>query len=272
MKKIYTWSAKPAERNLTVNDLKSSKGKKNFTQVRANTFDEAFAAEEAGIDMIVANARNIIEVRKGSNNLFLTASLFWEEFVTKEEILKGAFKALENGADAIFTPRNPKVIEMLSNEDIPVMGHLGLVPRKSSWFGGLRAIGKTPKEAYELFQKFKDLENAGAFAVEGEVIPENVMKEISNRTSMITVSMGSGKKTDVIYLFMEDICGDTPIPPRHAKAYGNLLKLKQQVNIERLKALKAFKKDALSGKFPQKKQSVNISNQEFKKFLNLLNS
>ena len=75
----------------------------------------------------------------------------------------------------------------------------------------------------------------------------------------------------MLYLFIEDICGDTPIPPRHAKAYGNLLKLKQQVNIERLKALKAFKKDALSGKFPQKKQSVNISNQEFKKFLNLLN-
>ena len=125
--------------------LNLSKEKK-FTQVRANTFDEAFAAEKAGIDMIVANARNIIEVRKGSNNLFLTASLFWEEFVTKEEILKGAFKALENGADAIFTPRNTEVIEMLSNEDIPVMGHLGLVPRKSSWFGGLRAIGKTPKK------------------------------------------------------------------------------------------------------------------------------
>ena len=88
MKNIYTWSAKPSQRNLTVADLKSFKGKKKFTQVRANTFDEAFAAEEAGIDMIVANAKNIIEVRKGSNNLFLTASLFWEEFVTKEEILK----------------------------------------------------------------------------------------------------------------------------------------------------------------------------------------
>ena len=86
MKNIYTWSAKPTQRNLTVADLKSFKGKKKFTQVRANTFDEAFAAEKAGIDMIVANARNIIEVRKGSNNLFLTASLFWEEFVTKEEI------------------------------------------------------------------------------------------------------------------------------------------------------------------------------------------
>ena len=103
------------------------------------------AAETAGIDMIISNAKNVNEVRKGSNKLFLTASLFWEEFVTKNEILKGAFKALENGADAIFTPRSTQIVEMLANEDIPVMGHLGLVPRKSSWFGGLRAIGKNQR-------------------------------------------------------------------------------------------------------------------------------
>ena len=270
MKNIYTWSVKLAQRNLTIADLKTSKGKKKFTQVRVNTINEASAAETAGIDMIISNAKNVNEVRKGSNKLFLTASLFWEEFVTKDEILKGAFKALENGADAIFTPRNTEIIEMLAKEDIPVMGHLGLVPRKSSWFGGLRAICKTPKEAHELFQKFKDLENAGAFAVEGEVIPENVMEEISNRTNMITISMGSGRKADVIYLFMEDICGETAKPPRHAKAYGNLLELKNQIETERLKALKAFKKDSISGKFPGKNQSTNMDSKQFDDFLKLL--
>ena len=270
MKNIYTWSVKLVERNLTIADLKTAKGKKKFTQVRVNTIDEALAAEQAGIDMIMSNAKNVNEVRKGSNKLFLTASLFWEEFVTKDEILKGAFKALENGADAVFTPRNTDIIEMLSKEDIPVIGHLGLVPRKSSWFGGLRAIGKTPKEAHELFQKFKDYENAGAFAVEGEVIPENVMEEISNRTNMITISMGSGRKADVIYLFMEDICGETAKPPRHAKAYGNLLELKNQIETERLKALKAFKKDSISGKFPGKNQSTNMDSKQFDDFLKLL--
>jgi len=254
MKNIYTWSSELAQRNLTIADLKAAKGKKKFTQVRANTIDEAYAAEEAGIDMIISNSKNVNKVRKGSNKLFLTASLFWEEFVTKDEILKGAFKALENGADAVFTPRSMKIVEMLANEDIPVMG----------------PVGKTPKEAHELFQKFKDLENAGAFAVEGEVIPENVMKEISNRTSMITISMGSGKKADVIYLFMEDICGETAKPPRHAKAYENLLKLKNQIEIKRIKALKAFKKDSMSGKFPGKKQSINMDSQQFDNFLKLL--
>ena len=59
MKNIYTWSVKLVQRNLTIADLKTAKGKKKFTQVRVNTIDEALAAEEAGIDMIMSNAKNV---------------------------------------------------------------------------------------------------------------------------------------------------------------------------------------------------------------------
>ena len=143
MKNIYTWAAKPAKRNLTVGDLKTSKGKRKFTQVTANSIEEAEAAEKADFDMIISNAKNVISVREGSKYLFLTAALGLNEFVTEEDIMRGAFKALENGADAVMTPRSMDIIEMLSKEDVPVMGHLGLVPRKSTWTGGLRAVGKT---------------------------------------------------------------------------------------------------------------------------------
>ena len=159
---------------------------------------------------------------------------------------------------------------MLAKEDVPVMGHLGLVPRKSTWIGGLRAVGKDSEEAHKLFLKFKRLEDAGAFSAECEVIPENVMGEISKRTNIVTVSLGSGKKADVMYLFMEDICGDTLNPPRHSKAFGNLLKLKNEIKIERVRALKAFKKDSIAGKFPGKKQSSNLNKKEFESFLDKL--
>ena len=184
--------------------------------------------------------------------------------------MRGAFEALEHGADAVMTLRSMDVVEMLAKEDVPVMGHLGLVPRKSTWIGGLRAVGKSADEAYKLFQKFKRLEDAGAFSAECEVIPENVMGEISKRTDIVTVSLGSGKKADVMYLFMEDICGDIPNSPRHSKAYGNLLKLRNQIEIERVKALKSFKKESMSGKFPGKKQSSNLNVKEFEKFLEKL--
>jgi 3-methyl-2-oxobutanoate hydroxymethyltransferase len=69
---------------------------------------------------------------------------------------------------------------------------------------------------------------------------------------------------------MEDICGDTLNPPRHSKAYGNLLKLRNEIKTERVKALKAFKKDSMTGKFPGKKQSSNLNKNQFEEFLNQL--
>ncbi len=97
------------------------------------------------------------------------------------------------------------------------------------------------------------------------------MGEISKRTDIVTVSLGSGKNADVMYLFMEDICGDNENPPRHSKAYGNLLRLRSEIKIERVKALRAFKKDSMTGKFPGKKQSSNLEKKQFEKFLDQIN-
>ena len=266
MKNIYTWAANPAKRTVTVGDIIEAKGKKILTQVTANNSLEAKAAEEAGFDMIIGSASNVKKVREGSKCLFYTAALELHNYPTAEDVLRGAFKALENGADAVMTARSMDIVSMLAKEDVPVMGHLGLVPRKSTWIGGLRAVGKTADEAYELFKKFKRLEDAGAFSAECEVIPENVMGEISKRTSIVTVSLGSGKKADVMYLFMNDICGEQEKSPRHAKAYTNFKKMKDDIEIERVKALKAFIKDSLEGKFPGPENSVNVNEEILENF------
>ena len=65
MKNIYTWAAKPAKRTLTVGDLKAAKGKRKFTQVTANTIEEAEAAEKAGFDMIISNAKKCNSCKRG---------------------------------------------------------------------------------------------------------------------------------------------------------------------------------------------------------------
>tara|TARA_B110000014_G_C20073232_1_gene559941 strand:- start:168 stop:983 length:816 start_codon:yes stop_codon:yes gene_type:complete len=270
LKNIYTWKAVPAKRNLTVADLQASKGKKIFTQVTANNEEEALAAGVAGIDMIICNAHNVEAVRRGNNELFLTAALGLPDYPTKSDVINGAFKALELGADAIMTARSMSVVSMLANEDIPVMGHLGLVPRKSTWTGGLRAIGKTSEEAFELYNRFKKLEEAGAFAVEAEVITCQVMQEISKKTSLITVSLGSGRGGDVMYLFMQDICGEQPTAPRHARAFANLWKLKQQIKEDRITALKNFRQASLDGNFPSDAESTSIGSEEFEKFLTMI--
>ena len=79
---------------MTVADLKSAKGKRKFTQVTANSVEEADAAEKAGFDMIISNAKNVIPVREGSRNLFLTAALVLNEFVTADDIMRGGYACL----------------------------------------------------------------------------------------------------------------------------------------------------------------------------------
>ena len=142
MKKLYTWGGKFADRNLTVSDLLKNKGKKKFLQTTATNSEEARAAKEAGIDMLLCKSPLISDVRKGAPDIFLTATIDLAQFPTQDDILKEAFNAMSSGADQIYTARGPHIVEILSKEDIPVMCHLGLVPRKSSWRGGLRAIGK----------------------------------------------------------------------------------------------------------------------------------
>ena len=64
----------------------------------------------------------------------------------------------------------------------------------------------------------KALEDAGAYAVEVEVIPEGLLAEISKRTTLLTSSIGGGSGGDIQFLFAEDILGNNPPPyPRHSK-------------------------------------------------------
>ena len=80
-------------------------------------------------------------------------------------------------------------------------------PYRSSWFGGFKAVGKTAKEALDVYEKTLAYQEAGAIAVEMEVVPHQVASEISKRVDILVISMGSGAGCDAQYLFATDILG-----------------------------------------------------------------
>ena len=271
MKKIYTFGALPALRSVTIPCMRKAKAEgRKLIQTTANTTEEARAVEEAGFDMMVCDATNAHIVRAANKTTFCTASIKIGDFTSVDEIMREAWRVLMLGVDAIITPRSFNTIEALTREGIPVMGHLGLVPRKSVTIGGLRAIGKTADEALELYRDFKRLENVGAFAAESEVIVGPVLTEIAKKTSLICVSLGSGTGGDVSFLFMNDLCGETEHPPRHARAFGNLKAKYAELHQERLSALAAFKAASLDGSFPGTKETPVMDEAEYDIFLNNL--
>ncbi|QND63339.1 ketopantoate hydroxymethyltransferase [Mesorhizobium loti] len=267
MPRIFDFGGREVERSVTVASLRALKGSgRHAAQVTAETAEEAAAAEAAGIEMVVCRAANVPRVREGSRRVFVTAALGFADAVTSDEILRTAFSAITSGADAVITGRGLDTVRMLANEQIPVMGHLGFVPRKSTWVGGIRAVGKTSAEALDLWDRFRRLEDAGAFAVECEIIAAQVMAEINRRTSLVTVSLGSGTKADVIFLFTSDICGESARLPRHARAWGNLAVLQQAVRDARVEALSGFRNEVAGGSYPADAEVAGIEQTELDDF------
>lgn len=263
LKNIYTYGGEPAQRLLTVADFIGLRGTRKFTSTVPNTFEEAQACAEAGIDHLSIWDELTPTVRAAAPHIFINAALPMSQYVTKDEILRAAMKAAEAGADSIQTPRSLEVVEMLAKEGLSVQGHLGLIPRRSTQVGGLRTIGKTAKEALTLLDQFRRLEDAGAFAVEVECVASDALDAIRHHSNLVTHSIGAGPSADVVLLYLEDICGDVESPPRHARAFGDLLTIRKKLASERAKALREFRAAVVEGQFPGEEESVKMSSREF---------
>lgn len=265
MKRIYTFGGYPALRNLTVADIVDGKGQRKFVQTTATNRIEAAAAEAAGIDHLSIVDHDIADVRAGAPNTFTTAALMASDYATHDEILRAGISAAAAGADAVYTLRSFKAVEKLADEGLSVQGHLGLVPRLSTNIGGLRAYGRTADEAMKLAEDLRRLEDAGAYAVELECVADEAIAEISPRTGLVTHSIGSGGAADVIFLFQEDACGDTPNPPRHAKAFADMAGIRNRLEAERLLGLQAYRAAVLDGSYPDAATSIAMKPGEHEK-------
>ena len=273
MTRILDFNGREADRTVTVASIAALKGSgSRYVQVTAGTVEEAAAAEAAGIDMVVCLAASVPEVRRGSSRLFVTAAIDFGGEVTLDDLLATAFRSLNAGADAVITARRLDAVRLLAAEGVPVMGHLGFVPKRSNQLGGVRSVGRDAEEALALWRQFQELEDAGAFAVECELIPAPVLAQITPRTTMATISLGSGRDADVVFLFQSDVCGESPRVPRHARVYGDVASLQRRIADERVRALTAFRADVLAGSFPSDDEVGRIGSDELARFVAVLDS
>lgn len=254
---------------LTVKDLLAIKGKRQLTEVYVRNAKEAAACEAAGIDMLITSERsNCAEIRAAAPNTFLTIGLAYGDHTSTSEVLRAAFQALRHRADAIYSGSSLEFVRAMANEGIPVVGHVGLVPYKSTWFGGFKAVGKTADEALQVYQRTLAYQEAGAIGVEIEIVPHKVAAEISRRVNILLIGMGCGTGCDAQYLFSTDILGDNEgHVPRHAKVYRNFKAEYARLHEESIAAFREFKSDVDNGVYPAPNQLVEIKDEEYEQFL-----
>ncbi|MCU0903093.1 MAG: 3-methyl-2-oxobutanoate hydroxymethyltransferase [Tabrizicola sp.] len=241
---------------LTMQDIRAAKGRRKLIQLNVDSPDQARAAFAAGIDIIVnGEAARWPAIRAAVPDTHLCLSLRYADHASGVEVLRAAFDALAQGADSIYCPLSPALIEPLTREGIPVCAHAGYVPQKSR-MTGLRAFGKTDEEARALYRRIKDFEQAGATMVELELVAAPVAALLTPRTTMATVSIGSGGGCDVTYLFGVDILNETPRRPRHARAWDDFGAEARRLHAARVGAFTAFREDVTDGRFPGPTETV----------------
>ena len=178
----------------------------------------------------------------------MTASLKWQSFNSKTEIMKAAVNALEMGADAVITQRSLKMITLLAEEDIPVMGHLGLTPQSIYKFGTYTVRAKEEEEAEKLLEDALMLERLGCFALVLEKVPAALAEKVAKSISIPVIGIGAGSGVDGQVLVTHDMLGMThEFHPRFLRRYLDLYS-------EMTTAFESYISDVKSKDFPSEKE------------------
>ena len=257
----------------TVADLRAMKGKRQLTMLRVLTLDEAEAAEKAGIDIVSVPPELVLDprYREVAPTLFTMPGENFFEIGTGDDFVRWSFGMYKAGADAVYCSASYATIKRMAEEAIPVIGHVGLIPSRRTWTGGFKAVGKTAESALGIWEAVKQLEKAGAFGAEIEVVPVEVAEAISKRTSLVMLSMGAGTGCDAQYLFAEDILGtNRGHMPRHSKVYRNFAAEYDRLQAERIAAFKEYVADVESGAYPEEGHILHMAPAELERFIGMI--
>lgn len=195
-------------------------------------------------------------VVRGAQHALIVADMPFLSYATVEEALDNAGRFLqEGGAQAVKVEggtRSARIIEALTRAGIPVVGHIGWTPQAEHGMGGkVRVQGKDRTSARAILADAFAVQEAGAFAIVLELMPEQLAAAITERLRIPTIGIGAGASCSGQIQVIADVLGIGDFIPRHASPYANL----RTVIAE---AATAYIADVAAGAFPGEAQTVRM--------------
>ncbi len=194
-------------------------------------------------------------VVRGSARALIVADMPFLSYATPDEALENAGHFLrEAGAQAVKVEggvRSARIIEALVRAGIPVMGHIGLTPQSINAAGKVKVQGKTRDQARSLIADARAVQEAGAFSMVLELVPEQLAAAITERLSVPTIGIGAGAGCSGQVQIITDLVGLGDFIPKHARPY---LRLREQMR----DAAGAYAADVGAGTFPGPEQTVRM--------------
>jgi len=276
---------------ITVNKLlKYKKLGRKITALTAYDYSTAKAIDKNGIDFVLVGD-SLAMVALGHEN---TLSVTMEEMLHHTKAVKRAVKRAmvvadmpfmsyqsdektallnasrfikEAGANAIKLEGGYEhiinCIKKCVESGIPVLGHLGFTPQFLHTIGGYNVQGKNVETTKKIMEQAKEIENAGAFGIVLEMVPEESAKYITENLSIPTIGIGAGRYCSGQILVIDDVLGKyQDFSPKFARKYADIGKITE-------KAVSDYIEDVISSKFPTEKEIFTLNEEERKKLENL---
>ena len=261
---------------------------KKITVLTAYDYSTAKYLDQAGVDMILVgdslaqvalgyeNTTDVgmdemlvftRAVSRGVENALVIADMPFMSFqVDKSETMKNACEFIKAGANAVKMEGCSDFvvdsIKHLTQNGIPVMGHLGFTPMSINSLGGHKVQGKDADRTIDILKDALRLQSAGCFAVVLELMPLQSSQFISQRLRIPTIGIGGGKFCDGQVLVSDDLLGKYDrFKPKFARQYSSLKDIIFNV-------AKAFCSDVENGVFPSIKESFMLKEEEIEKLEN----
>ena len=202
------------------------------------------STKKVTLDMMIQHSKS---VRMGVKKSLLVVDMPFNTYRNSKEALKNAKKIMsKTKCDAVKLEGGKKVIQIIKTlvkNDVPVMGHLGLLPQTAKNF---KFKGKNKIERTRILNEAKLLETAGVFSIVLECVENTLAKSITQKIKIPTIGIGASSHCDGQVLVTDDLIGLNPINARFVKKYLNLRKIIEGAIIN-------YKKDVENLKFPKKK-------------------
>jgi 3-methyl-2-oxobutanoate hydroxymethyltransferase len=197
-------------------------------------------------------------VRRGVERALLVADMPYGTYHTGEQdAVRAALRLVkEGGAEAVKLEggRNRvEIIRRLVNEEIPVMGHIGLTPQSLNKLGNYRLQAKTADAARALVEDARMLEEAGVFAVVLEVVPREIARTVTEALRVPTIGIGAGADCDAQILVTHDLLGlsFSRTSPRFVRQYANVRDVMSE-------AIGRYAEDVRAGSYPSDGESYPL--------------
>jgi 3-methyl-2-oxobutanoate hydroxymethyltransferase len=267
-----------AVRRLTVGDIaRMHADGQRIPMLTAYDYPTAKLVDEAGIPLILVGdslgramlgydseipvtmadmLHHTAAVTRGAKHALVIGDMPFLSYATPEQAVVNAGRFLsEAGAQAVKVEggvRSARTMEALVKAGIPTMGHIGWTPQAANAAGKVRVLGKSQEQARALLHDALAVQEAGAFSVVLELVPEQLATAITERLRIPTIGIGAGPGCSGQVQVITDLLGWDSWHPKHAKPYADL-----RGTI--LAAAEAYAADVAAGTFPGPEQTVRMS-------------